>query len=432
MNKTIPPGPNTAAGFPTEALARAARELGTPLYVYDPSAAAARVARLGRFDTVRFAVKANPNLAMLSALRQAGAACDTVSAGEIERALAAGFRPEQMVYTSDVLDAASARAVAQHRVHVNAGSPSMIDDVAALGVHDSITLRVNPGFGDGHDDKVTTGGPLSKHGIWHEQLGDACARAASLGLRVSGLHVHIGSGASTDRLQDTIAAMERAIQSCRATLERVSCGGGMAVPYRDDDRAFDLEAFQGAWCDARDRWSRELGRPIALEVEPGRYLVAHAGVLLTEVRGTKTTGSPEEGGHDFVLVDAGFHTLVRPMLYGAFHRITVLGREHEPTRPRLVAGPLCESADVLTQGKGGKPAPQPLPEVAAGDLLVFHDVGAYGASMSSCYNSRPLPAEAIVLEDGTVHLARAPLDLQRLIREELELLPPALRRATNS
>ncbi|MFT6832908.1 MAG: diaminopimelate decarboxylase [Planctomycetota bacterium] len=412
-----------------ERLADLACQFGTPLYVYDLRSIQERLRPFSSFDCARFAVKANPNLAVLSALRQAGAHCDSVSRGEVDRALAAGFRPDEIVYTADLLDREAKAAVAEHRLHVNAGSLTMIDQVGEIGGFDSITLRINPGFGDGHDQKVTTGGPNSKHGIWHESLVDARERAAAHGLAVTGLHVHIGSGIGTDRLQDTIDAMGRAIEIFRDTVQRVSCGGGMSIPYRDTEAEFDVAVLAQAWLAARERWSAELDRPIGLEVEPGRYLVAQSGVLLTEVCGindTRTSGADGPEGHTFILVDAGFHTLARPVLYGSYHRISALGKGDAPTRLQMVAGPLCESADVFTQGKGNEPAPQALPEVASGDLLAIHDVGAYGASMSSCYNSRPLPAEVVLTLDGEAHLARPALDLKRLIDEERSALPESL------
>lgn len=409
-----------------ELLERLAREHGTPLYVYDLRVIAENLKAFQRFDTVRYAIKANSNLAVLSTLRRGGAECDAVSAGEVERALAAGFAPEQIVYTADLLDRPSRAAVARHRLHVNCGSASMIGDVAEIGVSDSITLRINPGFGDGHDEKVTTGGPLSKHGIWHENLGAVAEQVRSLGLKVTGLHVHIGSGTDTKFLNDTIGAMDAVVRRFQDTVEHVSCGGGMSIPYREGDAPFDLEALADAWLAARDRWSAAAGRRIVMEVEPGRRLVATAGTLLTEVCGEKSTGPPERGGQTFVLVDAGFHTLLRPLLYGAYHRISAVGKEGEPTSPKLVAGPLCESADVFTQGKGGVPDPRPLPELVKGDLLAVHDVGAYGAAMASCYNSRPLPAEVVIAQDGEPHLARPALDLTPLVEAEKGLLDAAL------
>lgn len=395
---------------------------GTPVYVYDLRVVARNLRLFERFDVVRYAVKANPNLAILRELRDGGAACDAVSAGEVARALAAGFEPERIVFTADLLDREASESVARHGLHVNVGSPFMIDDVADLGATRSITIRVNPGFGDGHDKKVTTGGPLSKHGVWHEDLEAARDRARARGLSVTGVHVHIGSGTGTRLLDDTIAAMESVVETFADSVERVSAGGGMSFPYRDGDVPFDLETFADAWLDARERWSEKVGRRLVLEVEPGRRLVADAGVLLTSVAGTKSTGPIERDGRTFTLVDAGFNTLLRPLLYGAYHRIEALDKDDAPTRPTIVAGPLCESADVLTQGKGGAPDPRPLPELESGDLLVVHDVGAYGASMASCYNSRPLPTEVVIGDDGEARLARPALDLDALLETERQLL----------
>ncbi len=423
---TIHPVKTLPAWASEEQLADIARQFGTPVYVYDLASIQARVGAFRGFDEVRFAVKANPNLAVLSSLRQAGVSSDSVSNGEVLKALAAGFEPADIVYTADLLDREAAAAVLEHRLHVNAGSLTMIDQVGELGGFDSITLRINPGFGDGHDDKVTTGGPNSKHGIWHGSLPEARQRARAHGLRVTGLHVHIGSGVREDFVPDTIEAMGRAVDVFSDTVERVSCGGGMSIPYREADREFDVEAVGQAWSDARDRWSEKLGRRIALEAEPGRYLVAQSGVLLTEVCGVNDTRSGNEEGHTFILVDAGFHTLPRPLLYGAYHHLSIMGKSDAATRPQMVAGPLCESADVFTQTKGGVPAPQDLPEVERGDLMVVHDAGAYGAAMASCYNSRPLPAEVAITQDGVAHLVRPALDVRRLIEEERASLPASL------
>ena len=387
----------------------------------------AKVEAFRGFDEVRFAVKANPCVAVLSSLRQAGAVSDSVSKGEVLKALAAGFAPSEIVYTADLLDREAAAVVDEFRLHVNAGSLTMIDQVAEIGGFDSITLRINPGFGDGHDTKVTTGGPNSKHGIWHGMLPEARERAAAQGLRVTGLHMHIGSGVREGFVADTIQAMGRAVEVFKDTVERVSCGGGMSIPYRESDKEFNVASVAKAWGEARDRWSEQLGRRIGLEVEPGRFLVAQSGVLITEVCGANDTRSDEDEGHTFILVDAGFHTLARPALYGSYHHLSVLGKEGAPTRPQMVAGPLCESTDVFTQGKGGVPAPQELPEVERGDLVVVHDAGAYGAAMASCYNSRPLPAEIAITPDGEAHLVRPALDVQRLIEEEVAALPGALR-----
>jgi len=396
-----------AGRFSDEQLLALAREHGTPLFAYDAQTIRARCVELtARFDVVRYAQKASSNLALLALVRQAGCAIDAVSAGEVERAFAAGFRAEEIVFTSDLLDRAALECLARRRVRVNAGSIDMLDQVAALGIAGELTLRVNPGFGAGHTRGVTTGGSHSKHGIWHAELEPALARARTLGLEVTGLHVHAGSGAGFDDLLAVSRAVRELAPLVGRSLATLSAGGGLPIPYRPGEARIDLDRLAQAWHAVQRELELALDRPLTLEIEPGRYLVAESGVLLTEVRATKTSDA-----FAFALVDAGFHNLPRPLLYGAYHEITVLGRPAgEPLVPQVVAGPLCEAADVFTQDEHGRLEPRALPRLAVGDLVCIHDAGAYGASMASNYNSQPFAAEVLV--DG----AEA-----RVIRERQEL-----------
>ncbi|MFN0009186.1 MAG: diaminopimelate decarboxylase [Planctomycetota bacterium] len=400
-----------------ETLAALAREHGTPLYVYDASIVARRVAELSTFDVVRYAQKANSNLSVLDLVRRAGCVVDAVSAGEIARAIAAGFAPRDITFTADLFDRAALEWVARHDVPVNLGSRPMIEQYAVLVrerglARRDVMLRVNPGFGHGHGNKVNTGGAGSKHGIWHEDLAEAVAHARALGLRVSGLHVHIGSGSDLEHLSRVGRTLRALAAHARDTLERISAGGGLPIPYRPGDARLDVEALAATWRATRDAIAGDLDRAIEVEVEPGRYLVAEAGALIAEVRGTKTNG-----GVEYVLVDAGFHNLVRPAMYGAYHHISVLGRAvTDAGAPKVVAGPLCESADVFTQDKEGRVAPLALPDVKPGDLVCIHDAGAYASSMGSNYNSQPLAAEVLV-EDGRARLVRR----RQTIEEMLEL-----------
>lgn len=391
-------------------LAALAREHGTPLYVYDAPTIRARYDALAGFDVVRYAAKANPNLALLKLLRNLGAAIDVVSAGEIERALAAGFPPERIVFTADLFDRAALERVGRHGLHVNVGSRAMLAQLAQLTTTRrgaSVTLRVNPGFGDGHHAKVTTGGELSKHGIWHAELASTIDEARSLGFAVTDLHVHVGSGANFESLCASGELLARAARLVGDTLTTLSCGGGLPVRYRRDDVEFDVARYASAWREHARTIEAFTRRPIELEIEPGRWLVAECGVLVAEVRATK-----RQGDREFVLVDAGFHNLIRPTLYGAYHEIRALGKSGGE-RPTVVAGPLCESADVFTQTHGGELAPIPLPPLAPGDFVALHDVGAYGSSMASNYNSQPLAPEVLV--DG----ARAWLVRRRQSYDEL-------------
>lgn len=394
-------------------LTRLAREHGTPLYVYDAATIEQRVRDLAGFDRVRYAQKANANLAVLRVVRRAGAGVDAVSAGEVERALRAGFDARDVVYTADLFDRAALETIARHRLPVNIGSPFQIEQYAALGAGREITLRVNPGFGHGHGRKVNTGGEASKHGIWHTDLGAVVDRARAAGLKVHALHVHIGSGSDFENLAQVREAVLRLARVVGGDLRTISAGGGLPIPYQDGERPFDVARFVREWAETKRAVERDQGRAIEIEVEPGRYLVAESGVLVTEVRGTKRSGSV-----DYVFVDAGFHTLLRPAMYGAFHRITAIGGTVASAKPRVVAGPLCESGDVLTQREGGEIATQLLPDVDVGNLLCVHDTGAYGMAMASNYNSQPLPAEVLV-DGGRAECVRRRQTLDDLLADEI-------------
>ncbi|HVS11078.1 MAG TPA: diaminopimelate decarboxylase [Planctomycetota bacterium] len=399
-------------------LAELAARHGTPLYVYDARTILERLHALQRppFDRVRYAQKANPNLALLRLLREAGASVDAVSAGEVDRALAAGFEPGEILFCADLFDRPALERVARHALAAVLGSADMLEPYAEAVPGGEVLLRVNPGFGHGHDARVATGGERSKHGIWHADLSRALERARALGLKVAGLHVHIGSGSDLEHLARVAAELERLAPLVGDPLRTISAGGGLPVPYRPDERPFDVDGFCRVWSRAREGIERTLGRAIQLEVEPGRYLVAEAGLLLAEVRATKRSGSIE-----YVLVDAGFHNLIRPAFYGSWHAISILGRDGEPRSPRAVAGPLCESADVFTQAPGGLLEPRPLPEPRLGDLVCIHDAGAYGASMASNYNSQPLAAEVLV-EGGHARLVRRRQTIDEMLGPELDCL----------
>jgi diaminopimelate decarboxylase len=406
-----------------------ARVHGTPLWVYDADTMRARVERLRRFDTIRFAQKACSNTHVLRLLRGLGVHVDAVSAGEIERALHAGFDargPEAgLVFTADEIDDATLALVAEHGIPVNAGSVDMLGQVAAaLGSKargHRVWLRVNPGFGHGHSRKTNTGGEHSKHGIWASDIPAALEAVARHGLKLEGLHMHIGSGVDYGHLEQVCDAMVRQVEEVARLghdLDAISAGGGLSIPYRAGEAPVDTENYFRLWDAARQRIAARLGHPLRLEIEPGRFLVAESGVMLARVRAVK-----EMGRNHFVLCDAGFTELVRPAMYGGWHAISVMsaaaGTESAAgrARPTVVAGPLCESGDVFTQDAHGVVEPRPLLPAAVGDLLVFHDTGAYGASMSSNYNSRPLAAEVLV-DGGQARLIRRRQEMRELIALE--------------
>lgn len=407
-----------------------ARQYGTPLWVYDAATIENRIEQLRPFDVRRFAQKANSNLAILQLMRQNGVCVDAVSAGEIQRALTAGysggFEGSDIVFTADVFDDAALDLVTRHRIPVNAGSIDMLAQLGARSPQHAVWLRINPGFGHGHSQKTNTGGPLSKHGIWHAELPQALAAVRAAQLQLVGLHMHIGSGVDYGHLQQVCSAMVdlvAQVQLCApdvaADLRALSAGGGLSTPYAAGDASVDVGHYFNLWDAARQRCQSTLGRALTLEIEPGRFFVAEAGLLLARVRAVK-----DAGPNRFVLVDAGFNELMRPAMYGSYHAMHVQRQGCgvlAEAAPALVAGPLCESGDVFTQGAGGVAVPRALGPAAVGDLLVIHDAGAYGASMSSNYNTRGLAAEVLLTREGTPRLIRRRQRVDELLALEQNL-----------
>ncbi len=405
------------AGVP---VADIARQFGTPTYVYDAAKIVERVNDLRRFDFIRYAQKACSNLAILDLMRRNGVLVDSVSAGEIRRALTAGYQthgdPPPVVYTADIFDRESLDLVVNLGLHANCGSPDMIDQLGERAPGSRITLRINPGFGHGHSQKTNTGGEQSKHGIWHEDLSECLRRADYHGLQIAGLHMHIGSGTDLEHLRHVCDSMERTAREVGRSITTISAGGGLPVPYRETQSYVDLAAYFELWDAARRRLADNFGHAVTLEIEPGRYLVAESGYLITEIRAIKRMGN-----NNFYLVDAGFNNLARPILYGAYHPMSIAPAGGDGSdrllRDVVVGGPLCESGDIFTQEEGGFVATRKLPAAQVGEFLIIEIAGAYGFVMGSNYNSKPLAAE-VLISDGKSRLVRQRQNFDDLIRGE--------------
>jgi diaminopimelate decarboxylase len=417
-----------------------AERFGTPTYVYDAARIIERVNDLKQFDVIRYAQKACSNIAILDLVRRHGVLVDAVSAGEIHRALKAGYRtgtrnqePEssqnlstgsptqpQIVYTADIFDRDSLEMVVRLGIPVNCGSPDMINQLGERAPGCNITLRINPGFGHGHSQKTNTGGEQSKHGIWHAQLDDCLRRADHHGLAITGLHMHIGSGTDLLHLAQVCGAMEKAALTVGRTITTISAGGGLPTPYRDGQTFVDVDQYFQLWDATRKRLEKQFGHELTLEIEPGRYLVAESGFLVSEIRAVK-----QMGGNTFYLLDAGFNNLARPILYGAYHPMSVCpggtadlsSSASEQLRDVVVGGPLCESGDIFTQEEGGFVSKRSLPVASVGDFLVIERAGAYGFVMASNYNSKPLTPEVLV-QNGQPQLIRSRQTLDDLVRGE--------------
>ena len=259
----------------------------------------------------------------------------------------------------------------------------------------SITLRINPGFGHGHSQKTNTGGKQSKHGIWHDAARRVPATApTAIGLTVTGLHMHIGSGTDLEHLSQVCGALEqggrrgRAVaaldQRRRRAADRLS---RRPTPTSIWPPTSPSATPRASGCEER------FGHAVRLEIEPGRYLVAESGYLVAEIRAVK-----RQDDNTFYLLDAGFNNLARPILYGAYHPMSIVPADGDTQRPEhdvIVGGPLCESGDIFTQEEGGFVCTRRLPAAEVGELLVIECAGAYGFVMGSNYNSKPLAAEVL-------------------------------------
>ncbi|SDZ80629.1 diaminopimelate decarboxylase [Haloplanus vescus] len=384
-------------------LADLADEYGTPLYVTDLDRVRENATRLrAAFDAdtddvdVRYAVKAHTGRAVLETVRESGLGAECASAGEVVRALDAGY--DSVQYTAvnppaEDLDVVLDRWRDGAEVTIVAGARDTVTRLRERGFDGRLAIRVNPGVGAGHHEKVTTGGH-AKFGVPYDRAA-ALVDDARADFDVVGIHAHAGSGISGDDLEAHRELVSRMGDLARSVgpLEFVDIGGGFGVPYREADAPLDLDAVADATKDA-------LGPVDAtLAVEPGRYVVADAGVLLTRVNTVKPVDDEGSTGSVPVVagVDAGMTTLLRPAMYDAYHAIRNL-TDQRPERPVTVAGPVCETADLFCEER-------PMPAPRRDDLLAIGNAGAYGYEMASTYNSRPRPAE-VVLDGDKVRLAR--------------------------
>jgi len=393
-----------------ERLRRLADAHGTPLYVTDLDRAAANYRRIdAAFDDehVMYAAKANTGRAVLSALLDAGADIECAAAGELHRAVEAGADPDSMQYTAVNPPAADLDyAVSLWRDHpgltITAGAEDTLDRLADRGFDGRLLVRVNPGVGAGHHEKVATGKD-AKFGIPRERVPAVVERARER-FDVVGLHAHVGSGILGDDLENHREAMAVVGDLARAVapIERLDVGGGYGVPYHPDEAPLDLAAVVAATREA-------LGDVDAtVVVEPGRYVVADAAVLLARVNTRKEI--PE--GDTVVGVDASLGTMLRPSFFDAYHPIRNLAGEARPVEDAAVGGPLCTSADVFCTGR-------PLARPERGDVLAVGNAGAYGVEFTSNFHSQPRPAEVGVV-GGEARLIRERETVEDLARLERE------------
>ena len=382
--------------------------LGTPTYVYSAGTIRSRLAALttalsGLDCQVHFAVKANDHIAVLRLMQQGGAGADVVSGGEFMRARRAGIEASHIVFSGVGNTAEEIRlALSEGIYQLNVESAEELDTISAIatsmGKTADIVLRINPDVDAGTHAKITTGKADNKFGIQYDDAAALYAHAATLpGIRPQGLALHIGSQilnmapyrAAFARAAELIRHLRAAGQS----VTRMDCGGGIGILYADAAEA-SPEAFAGA---IRTAFG---GMGLKLATEPGRWLVGPAGLLLSAVILTKAEGR-------FTVLDAAMNDLIRPAMYDAFHAIVPVGPGNAgPLSPTDLVGPVCETGDTFARAR-------PMPSLNAGDRVAILEAGAYGAVMGSTYNSRALPAIAMV-DGGTWATIRARQNIEAL------------------
>ena len=377
-------------------------EVDTPFWFYEEEKLLAKIELLKKFDVIRFAQKANSNIHILKIMHENNLSVDAVSLGEIERAHLAGFRntseSHSIVYTSDMIDSNTIERVIELNIPVNAGSPQILEQIGKRKKKHPVWLRINPGFGHGHSQKTNTGGVNSKHGNWHEYLGECYSLIEKYELELIGLHMHIGSGVDYKHLEKVCDSMVKYAKECPFPIKAISAGGGIPIAYKADENEIDINHYFSIWDKARKKIEKLTNRKIYLEVEPGRFLVGNSGCLVTKVRAIKKMGE-----NNFIITDSGFNDLMRPAMYGSYHKISAItNKQYNQSEliPTIVGGSLCESGDIFTQDSTGIPRKILLSTVEIDDLIVVHDCGAYGASMSSNYNSKPLSPEVLISRVG--------------------------------
>ena len=404
-------------------LAEIAKAVGTPVYVYSTStmqrhARVFRAAVGGKNPLVAFAVKANPNGAVLATLAAEGLGADVVSIGEYRRAIAAGIPPERIVFsgvgkTADEMAYALTRGLCQFNLESAVEAEMMSGVATALGIDAPVAFRVNPDVHAGTHAKISTGAAANKFGVPIDDAVATYAAARDLpGLAIQGVAVHIGSQLTDLGPLETAFAKVGALIDClRAEghdIRLADLGGGLGVPY---DRDMPLPPSPEEYGAMVRRITADWN--VRLIFEPGRLIVANAGVLLSEVIRVKPGVTDP-----FVIVDAAMNDLMRPSLYDAFHAIDPVC----PTGTDMTAnvvGPVCESGDTFATGRT-------MGSVAAGDLVVFRTAGAYAATMASTYNSRPLTPEVMVSGSDWA-VVRERQDIAKLI--EADRLPPWLEKS---
>ncbi len=381
------------------------QEYGSPLYVYEESVLRSQFRELSAgfprgLLEIHYAMKANSNPSLLRILAEEGSSIDAVSEFEVRLALESGFEANQIIFTGNNNTLREIEFCVEQNVSVNLGSLALLEKYGERYPETTVSLRVNPGIGAGHHSHCITGGPDSKFGVYYDQIETALSLAKKYKLTINGIHSHIGTGIFS--AEPMLEAMEMILDVAKVfpDLQFVDFGGGFGIPYKPEQLPLDMEDLSKKMTERFTNFIQHYGRDLLMKIEPGRLLIGPAGVLLATV--TNITNTPK---NSFVGVDSGFNHLVRPTMYGSYHKILNANRISSTEKDVVVVGNICESGDILS--RSGDDFIRKLSSPAIDDRLAFLDAGAYGFSMSSQYNFRPRPAEVLVHQGQSRLIRRA-------------------------
>lgn len=381
-----------------------ADEYGTPLYVYNEDILRDRMRKVAGIITkypyrANFSMKANSNLAVLKIAHEEGVNCDAMSEGEIRLLLKAGFSKDEIFFVPNNIDRKEMQFAIDEGIMTSLDSIDQLRMFGQLNPGGKCAIRINPGVGAGHHEKVVTAGKNTKFAIAEDDIDVAIEVAKEYGLKIVGINQHVGSLYMEP--EPFLNAIDQFLRIARKfpKLEFIDFGGGFGIPYHklEDEKEFDLYKLSIEWTKRLDAFVATYGSVPLFKSEPGRFCVAEGAVILGRVNAVKFNGD-----HKYVGTDVGMNVLARPVLYDSWHDIEILhhgksvaGVKEEAT----ITGNICESGDCLCKDR-------PMPAIEDDDLICVLDAGAYGYSMCYSYNTRMKPAEVMIMSDGSVKLIR--------------------------
>lgn len=392
-----------------------AAEYGTPVYVYNEDILRDRMHTVAQVITkypytANYSIKANTNIHLLKLALEEGDNCDAMSVGELMMLEKAGFPVERIFFVPNNVSKEELQYAIDKGIMTSLDSLSQLELFGQLNPGGKCAVRINPGVGAGHHEKVVTAGKKTKFGIAEEDIDQIFEIVNKYNLTIAGINQHIGSLFMDP--EPYLKAVENLLRIAMRfeNLEFIDFGGGYGIPYHklDDEAKFPMEDFKKRLEPILDAFVEKYGKAPLFKSEPGRYCVAEGGVILGRVHAVK-----QNAGVKYAGTDIGMNVLVRPSMYDSWHDVEILRDGKIVDRSDLqeitLVGNICESGDILAKDR-------PLPGIKVGDLVCVLDSGAYGYSMCSTYNSRPRPAEVLICKDGTVKQIRRRETIEDLFR----------------